>query len=265
MEGTKKFVLALDIGTTNVKCFIYDRDLQVVGRTVHQITLLYPEVGYCEIDPEELWSIIINIVKSAIEGSKVSITDIQCLGISSQRCTFITWDKNTQVPYHNFITWKDVRAEDLVQSWNNSFVFKTVQFISRCLYWITGNVYFALIATARLMNAQVTFRLLWILNNLPALRDADKRNVMFGTVDTWLLYKLTGGEIYCTDFSCASSTGMFDPNRMKWGMFLPWLGLPRAMSLPNVCQSSGYHFGTTVPGIWGDTSIPITCVVWDTI
>lgn len=149
----KKYIASLDIGTTSIRCFIYDINVNIVGRAcanvniqlllkkimyntnviltgknksffLYQIELLYPQPGYVEINPDELWQSILKAIQNAISDAKLTATDISCLGISTQRSTFITWDRTTGETFHNFITWKDLRADSMVRKWNDSVTLK---------------------------------------------------------------------------------------------------------------------------------------------
>lgn len=153
----QKYIASLDIGTTSIRCFIYDVNVQIVGKacsnviseivfhTFHthrfwlnnilfqlQIELLYPQPGYVEINPDDLWHKIVATIQNAIADANLKSTDISCLGISTQRSTFITWDRATGETFHNFVTWKDLRADSMVRKWNDSVTLKV--FIIRINY-----------------------------------------------------------------------------------------------------------------------------------
>lgn len=142
----KKYIAALDIGTTSLRCFIYDSNVRICGVAsekvkcidivaIHcrrlkiflrfiKIELLYPQPGYCEINPDDLWTAVLKTIREAIENAKLTAKDITCLGISSQRSTFTTWDRESGDTFHNLITWKDLRADALVRKWNSSVTLK---------------------------------------------------------------------------------------------------------------------------------------------
>ncbi|XP_065206995.1 putative glycerol kinase 5 isoform X2 [Planococcus citri] len=194
--------------------------------------------------------------------SNVLAKQIACMGISCQRNTFITWDRDSLRPFHNFITWKDMRSESLVQSWNNSFFIKVIKWICYFIYLFTGNERYLAASLLTFANVQVTMRLLWQLENNEELKEALKNGtVMFGTLDTWLMYRLTKGNVYQTDISCASATGLYDPFLSKWASFTKMLNIPVTL-LPNVCDSAGSHLGYVSPEIWG-SPIRITCSMAD--
>lgn len=119
-----KYIAALDIGTTTIRCIIFDKSLQVRGSAHDEVQLLYPEPGHVEIDPDDFWHRICMTVQRSICVAGIAANEISGLGISTQRSTFICWDKVTGRPYHNFITWKDLRADPLVTKWNSSLVLK---------------------------------------------------------------------------------------------------------------------------------------------
>lgn len=120
----QKYVAALDVGTTTIRCIIFDSGLQVKGAAHDEVQLLYPQPGHVEIDPEDFWQRICSTIGRSISNAGLEPNQIECLGISTQRSTFLTWDTTTGRPYHNFITWKDLRADSLVKKWNSSILLK---------------------------------------------------------------------------------------------------------------------------------------------
>lgn len=119
-----KFIAALDIGTTTIRCIIFDQSLHVRGSAHDEVQLLYPQPGRVEIEPEDFWQRIRSTIQRSIRDAELEAHEIAGLGISTQRSTFICWDRLTGRPYHNFITWKDLRADHIVTKWNSSFVLK---------------------------------------------------------------------------------------------------------------------------------------------
>ncbi|XP_016359100.1 putative glycerol kinase 5, partial [Sinocyclocheilus anshuiensis] len=118
------FILSVDVGTTSIRCHVYDKSASIRGSCSTKVSLLYPQPGYVEIDPEDLWKGFVTVVKGAVQDSGLQMCQMESLGISTQRATFITWDRNTGKPFHNFITWQDLRAAELVRSWNRSCAMK---------------------------------------------------------------------------------------------------------------------------------------------
>ncbi|XP_049814286.1 putative glycerol kinase 5 isoform X2 [Schistocerca nitens] len=260
MDGL--FVAALDVGTTTIRCHILDETTSVVGTAVRQVELLYPEPGYVEIDPETLWDAVLGVLKGALTDAGLSAAQLVALGISSQRCTFITWDRETGQPFHNFITWKDVRADSIVRQWNDSFSMKAMRFGARLLYTVSRSRRYLAASVLRLMNTQVTPRLLWALERVPALRRAASAGrALYGGVDSWLLWRLTAGAAHLTDHSAAAATGFFDPFIVQWSSLAEgYFGIPAAM-LPRVCEATA-DFGCMAPDILG-AAVPIRCLIAD--
>uniref|UniRef100_A0A4W6FI06 Glycerol kinase 5 n=1 Tax=Lates calcarifer TaxID=8187 RepID=A0A4W6FI06_LATCA len=240
-NGFKKetFILSVDVGTTSIRCHVYDKEAKIRGSCTTKVVLLYPEVGRVEMDPDALWKGFIDVVKGAVQDAGVQMRQIEALGISTQRGTFTTWDKKTGVPFHNFISWQDQRAADLVKSWNRSCTMKVSCIISTAL--------------SRSQPHHVS---------LFQVRQAvAEGNCVFGTIDTWLLFKLTKGHVHATDFSNASSTGIFDSYQMCWSGFLCSLvSLP--LSIFPTVENTGHDFGSTDVSIFG-VSIPIMSVMAD--
>lgn len=129
----QQYVAALDIGTTTIRCYIYDRHVQIKGCATEQVELIYPEPHHVEIDPDQLWSSVVRTIQAAIRDAQLSAAAIATLGISTQRSTFITWHRETGKTFHNFITWKDLRADALVKKWNGSYILKVS---CNCVYFV---------------------------------------------------------------------------------------------------------------------------------
>ncbi|XP_051984951.1 putative glycerol kinase 5 isoform X2 [Xyrauchen texanus] len=212
------FILSVDVGTTSIRCHVYDKSANIRGSCTAKVSLLYPQPGWVEIDPEELWKGFVTVVKGAVQDSGLQMCQMEGLGMSTQRATFMNWDRNTGKPFHNFITWQDLRATELVRSWNRSCTMKLRQAIE------DGTCY-------------------------------------FGTMDTWLLYKLTKGTVHATDYSNASATAIFDSYQLCWSGFLcSLLSIPLSI-LPRV-QNTSHDFGSSDPSIFG-VPIPIMSVMAD--
>ncbi|KAF5914557.1 hypothetical protein HPG69_007942, partial [Diceros bicornis minor] len=190
---------------------------------------LYPQTGWVEIDPDVLWVQFVAVIKESVKAAGIEMNQLVGLGISTQRATFITWDKKTGNHFHNFISWQDLRAVELVKSWNSSLMMKLIHSSCRVLHFFTRSKRFLAASLFTFTTQHVSLRLAWVLQNLIEVRKEsflnrfcrccifkvqkaiEEENCCFGTIDTWLLYKLTKGSEYATDFSNASTTGLFDP------------------------------------------------------
>ncbi|KAG7523583.1 glycerol kinase 5 [Solea senegalensis] len=263
-NGFKKerFILSVDVGTTSVRCHVYDKETQIRGSCTREVKPLYPEVGHVEMDPRELWNEFVTVVKGAVQDAGVYMHQIKALGISTQRGTFTTWDKKTGVPFHNFITWQDQRAADLVKSWNRSCTMNAIRGVAKVLYFLSRQKRLLAASLIVFSTQHVSFRLVWALTHYKqVLQAVAEDNCCFGTIDTWLLFKLTKGHVHATDYSNASSTGIFDSYQMCWsGVLCSLLSLPLSI-FPRV-ENTGHDFGSTDPSIFG-ISIPIMSVMAD--
>uniref|UniRef100_A0A8B9DWG1 Glycerol kinase 5 n=1 Tax=Anser cygnoides TaxID=8845 RepID=A0A8B9DWG1_ANSCY len=232
-----RYVLGVDVGSTAVKCHVYDRVAAVRGSSCRKVESLYPRPGWVELDPEVLWSQFIGVIKEAVQAAGLHMRQVAGLGISTQRATFITWHKKTGKPFHNFISWQDLRSAELVNSWNRSLLLKVIHVIFTVLHFLTGNDRYLAPSFLTFSTHQTSMKLSWVFKNIPEVT-AKKNNCCFGTVDTWLLYRLTKGSVYATDYSNASSTGIFEP------------------------VNSGFNFGSADSEIFG-VPVPIMSLVAD--
>uniref|UniRef100_A0A6A7FPS1 Glycerol kinase 5 n=1 Tax=Hirondellea gigas TaxID=1518452 RepID=A0A6A7FPS1_9CRUS len=256
----KKYIASLDLGTTTVRCFIFNKRGRICARAEEKVELLHPKRGYVEMDPEQVWSMCKNVIQTAV--TSVGVQSVISLGVCTQRCTFLTWDAETGQPLHNLITWQDIRADQLVNDWNNCWTMKAVRWVSAVLHFFTRSKRYKASSVVKYMNAQVVLRLKWVLDNTPLVQQKlQEGRVKFGTLDTWILYKLTNGKVHATDPSNASGTALYDPFLMVWsGFVMALVGLPRDI-LPEMRTSAG-DWGTCAESLLGQP-LPITAVVSD--
>lgn len=254
------FVLGLDVGSSVIRCHVYDRAARVCSSSAQKVENLYPQIGWVEIDPDVLWIQFVAVIKEAVKAAGIQMNQIVGLGISTQRGTFITWNKKTGNHFHNFISWQDLRAAELVKSWNNSLLMKIFHSSCRVLHFFTRSKRLFAASLFTFTTQQTSLRLVWILQNLIEVQKAvEEENCCFGTVDTWLLYKLTKGSVYATDFSNASTTGLFDPYKMCWsGIITSLISIPLSL-LPPVRDTS-HNFGSVDEEIFG-VPIPIVALL----
>ncbi|XP_076601702.1 glycerol kinase 5 [Chaetodon auriga] len=263
-NGFKKesFIVSVDVGTTSIRCHVYDKEATIRGSCTTEVVPLYPEATHVEMDPDALWTGFIYVVKGAVQDAGVQMRQIEALGISTLRSTFTTWDRRTGLPFHNFISWQDQRAADLVKSWNRSCTMKAIHGVMKVLYFLTRQKRLLAASLIIFSTQHVTFRLVWALAHYKQVRQAvAEGNCCFGTIDTWLLFKLTKGHVHATDYSNASATGIFDSYQMCWSEFLfSLVSLPPSI-FPKV-ENTGHNFGSTDPSIFG-VPIPIMSVMAD--
>ncbi len=240
----KKYILALDEGTTSARAILFDKNLSIVNCVQHEFTQIYPKASFVEHNPMEIYSSQYSALTEVITMSNISPEEIASIGITNQRETTIVWDKTTGEPIYNAIVWQCRRTADICEELKK-------QGLEDYIRKTTGlkiDAYFS--AT----------KIKWLLDNVPGAREkAQKGELLFGTVDTWLVWKLTGGRVHITDYTNASRTMLFDIHNLVWDKkLLEVLDIPESM-LPRVCSSSeiyGYAniLGTdiAISGIAGD-------------
>lgn len=236
----KKYVMALDQGTTSSRCIIFDKFGKIKSMAAKEFTQIYPKPGWVEHDPMEIWSTQFSVATEAMAKLGIEAGEIAAIGITNQRETTIVWNKNTGQPIYNAIVWQCRRTSDMVDDLKrrgfDTYIRETTGLIPDAYFSAT--------------------KIKWILDNVPGARDeAEKGNLLFGTVDTWLIWNLTKGRSFVTDYSNASRTMMFDINKLKWDEnILNELNIPYNM-LPEVKPSS-YPYGVSDRSLFGE-EIPI--------
>ena len=244
---SEKFILALDQGTTSSRAIVFDHKGTIKGMAQEEFAQIYPKPGWVEHEPKEILSSEIASVYSAIIRAGISIKDIEAIGITNQRETTILWDKTTGKPVYNAIVWQCRRTDDYCKE-----LLKNKN-IDDMVYNKTGlrvDAYFC--AT----------KIKWILDNVPEAKELLKQDrLCFGTVDCYLLWHLTGGNVFATDYTNASRTMLFNIHTLKWDEeLLELFDIPLSI-LPRV-RPSGYMYGYTDEELLG-AKIPITSIVGD--
>ncbi len=230
-----KYIMSLDQGTTSSRCIIYDRKGNIIGKSQQEFPQIFPETGWVEHDPMAIWTSQLAVARSALKGAGLSAGDIAAVGITNQRETTVVWDRDTGKPVYNAIVWQCRRTADLC----NELKDEGLEEDWRGRTGLPIDPYFS--AT----------KLRWILENVEGARErAEAGQLLFGTIDTWLIWNLTGGRVHATDYSNASRTMMYNIRDLCWDReILAELGIPEGM-LPKVLPSSG-DFGETDPEIFG--------------
>ncbi|XP_052848085.1 putative glycerol kinase 5 [Drosophila gunungcola] len=273
-SGSPTFIAALDVGTTCVRCFILDERCVVRGSAVDAVELLNPQPGFFEIEPESLWRKIVNVIRLAVKNAHLSPLDITCLTISTQRCTFLTWDHRSGEYYHNFITWKDLRADELVEQWNASWTKSSMNWFSYALFLLTRQSRFLAGSVLKLMNGQVTPRLLFeIMHNKKLKQALMQKKARVELLDSWILHKLRTGNSrdkdveHITDVTSSTATGLYDPFTLSWSPLIGWLFGINSKILPRVVDNGYKGFGhlhpTALGPDWANTKIPIAASLSD--
>lgn len=231
----KKYVMALDAGTTSNRCILFDEKGEMCSVAQREFTQYFPKPGWVEHDPNEIWVSMFTVAVEAMKKIDVSAKDIAAIGITNQRETTIVWDKNTGAPVYNAIVWQCRRTSEYCDSLKEKGL--TDKFREK-----TGLVIDAYFSATKLK---------WILDNVPNAREkAEAGDLLFGTVETWLIWKLTKGAVHVTDYTNASRTMMFNITKLCWDdEILAELNIPKKM-LPQVKPSSCVY-GETEDDILG--------------
>jgi len=241
-----EYILALDQGTTSSRAILFDRQGQPVASAGHPIRQIYPQSGWVEHDPQEIWESQLASAREVLEAAGARASQVAAIGITNQRETTILWDRQTGEPLANAIVWQCRRTAPLCQELKErglepSFRQKTGLVIDP---YFSGT------------------KVAWMLDNIPGARArAERGDLLFGTVDCWLLYKLTGGRVHATDYTNASRTLMFNISRLTWDEeALSELAVPSSL-LPAVLPSCGV-FGQAEPSLLG-AALPIAGIAGD--
>jgi glycerol kinase len=242
----QKYILALDQGTTNSRAIIFDQAANIVSSAQDHVKSYYPRPGEVEQDPEELWITQIRVAQQALEKATIPLSQIAGIGLTNQRETTILWDSSTGHPLYNAISWQCRRTADLCTTLKQSDWAPIIQDKTGLII----DPYFS------------GTKIQWILDHVPGARDLAKMGrLRFGTVDTWLLWKMSGGKLHLTDYTNASRTMLFNIQTLQWDPDLLDLFQIPATLLPEVRASCDYY-GKTDAKVFGQ-AIPITGIAGD--
>lgn len=230
-----KYVMALDQGTTSSRCILFNEKGLIVSVAQKEFTQIYPKAGWVEHDPMEIWSTQIGVATEAMQKVGATAEDIAAIGITNQRETTVVWDKNTGKPVYNAIVWQCRRTSNICDGLK-------AEGFDKAIKAKTG-----LIVDAYFSGTKVK----WILDNVEGAREeAEKGNLLFGNIDTWLIWNLTKGKVHVTDYSNASRTMLFNIHTLEWDKeILEKLNIPASM-LPEAKPSSCLY-GYTDPALLG--------------
>lgn len=243
----KKYILAFDQGTTSSRAILFDKDANMVSVAQKEFTQIFPKPGWVEHLPEEIWTSQIEVAREAVAKANIQPSQIAAIGITNQRETAIIWDKETGKPIYNAIVWQDRRTAGYCDELKS-------RGLSEYIHENTG-----LVIDAYFSGTKIN----WILNNVEGARKkAHEGKLCFGTVDSWLIWNLTGGKIHATDYSNASRTLIYNIKKLEWDKkLLQEFDIPSSI-LPEVLPSSG-EFGVTHEDVFFDLQIPIMGVAGD--
>ena len=241
----KRYIAALDQGTTSSRCILFDREQNMVGMAQKEFTQFYPKPGWVEHDPMEIWSSQYGVLMETLAQSGVDVHELAGIGITNQRETAIVWDRDTGRPVYNAIVWQCRRTAGLCEELKQDPAF----------------VAYVKDRTGLLIDAYFSAtKIRWILDNVPGARErAEEGKLLFGTVDSWLIWKLTGGVVHVTDYTNASRTMLYDIRSLRWDETVcQRLGVPMSM-LPQVRSSSEVYGTVNIQGV----EVPIAGIAGD--
>jgi len=243
----KKFILAIDQGTTSTRAFIYNHKAEIIGKANKEFMQYYPHPGWVEHDAVEIWNTTLSVINEAIKKAGIRAKNIESIGISNQRETTVLWDKNTGEPCYNAIVWQCRRTSNICKNLKESGFEDTFKNKTGLLL----DPYFS------------GTKIKWIFDNIKGVREkAVKGDLLFGTIDSWLIWKLTAGKAHVTDYTNASRTLLFNIHDLKWdNELLKILDIPKSI-LPEVHASSEIY-GRTDEKVFFGEKIPLAGIAGD--
>ncbi|WP_299571650.1 glycerol kinase GlpK [uncultured Shewanella sp.] len=231
--NSKKYVIALDQGTTSSRAIVFDHKANMVAVSQREFSQIYPQAGWVEHDPMEIWSSQSSSLIEVLARAGISCDDVAAIGITNQRETTVVWDKNTGKPIHNAIVWQCRRSQAICQKFK-------ADGLEEYIKSATGLVLDPYFSASKIK---------WLLDNVEGAREkAEAGDLLFGTIDTWLVWKLTKGKVHVTEPTNASRTMLFNIHQQQWDeKLLAAFDIPRAM-LPEVKPSCAVYGTTTIAG-----------------
>jgi glycerol kinase len=241
MSMDRKYIMALDQGTTSSRAILFDKEGNVVATSQKEFTQFYPKVGWVEHNPMEIWGSQSGVMREVLETNSIRPEEVCAIGITNQRETTIVWEKSTGKPVYNAIVWQCRRTSEICDELKEKGYEKLIKDK-------TGLILDAYFSATKIK---------WILDNVEGAREkAENGELLFGTVDTWLIWNLTRGKVHVTDYTNAARTMLYNIKELKWDdEILEILDIPKSM-LPDVKPSS-YIYGHTDEGMLSGAQIPI--------
>ena len=237
----RKYIMALDQGTTSSRAILFDKEGNIVATSQKEFTQFYPKVGWVEHNPMEIWGSQSGVMREVLETNSIRPEEVCAIGITNQRETTIVWEKSTGKPVYNAIVWQCRRTSEICDELKEKGYEKLIK-----------------VKTGLILDSYFSAtKIKWILDNVEGAREkAENGELLFGTVDTWLIWNLTRGKVHVTDYTNAARTMLYNIKELKWDdEILEILDIPKSM-LPDVKPSS-YVYGHTDEGMLSGAQIPI--------
>src|SRR5690625_1493870 len=247
MKSMKKYIMSIDQGTTSSRAILFDHDSRIVAESQREFKQYFPESGWVEHNANEIWSSVLAVIAGALTENDISAEQVEAIGITNQRETTVVWDKNTGKPVYNAIVWQSRQTSDICEEMKS----KGYEDTFRKKTGLLLDPYFA------------GTKVKWILDNVDGAREkAENGDLLFGTIDTWLIWRFTEGRVHVTDYTNASRTLMYNIHDLKWDEeLLEMLDVPESM-LPEVKSSSEVYGETTQSHFFG-RNVPIAGIAGD--
>lgn len=242
----KQYILSLDQGTTSSRAIIFDRESNIAGRAQQEFAQIFPQAAWVEHNAKEIWATQLRVAQLALEEANISAAEIAAIGITNQRETTVVWDKKSGEPIHHAIVWQDRRTAAICDQLKSD-----------------GHEALVREKTGLVIDAYFSgTKIKWLLDNVPDARaKANRGELIFGTIDTWLIWNLTGGQVHVTDYSNAARTMLFNIHTLAWDdELLELLDIPKQM-LPEA-RSSSEVYGYTEASLFGE-KIPVAGAAGD--
>ena len=242
----KRFILAIDQGTTSSRAMLFDRAGRIRGMAQQEFPQYYPQPGWVEHDAGEIWDSVLQVIRAVLSEAGVPASHIAAIGITNQRETTVVWDRHTGEPIYRAIVWQSRQTADICEAIKQAGLEATI----RAKTGLVVDAYFS------------ASKIQWLLDHVPGARQkAENGDLLFGTIDTWLVWKLSGGRAHVTDYSNASRTLLYNIHELSWDRELLRMFKVPASMLPDVCASSGV-VAETDPALFG-AAIPIAGIAGD--
>ena len=256
------YVLGVDIGTSSIRGVAIDKHGRILSSNSVGVKVIHPQPGYSEIDPEELWLNFKDVITQVFSVGHLEPSDADSIGITCQRNSVLLWNRETGKPLCNIITWQDRRADEVCKEWNESMQFKFIHAGAGLMHFVTHSKRFLAASIIAFTTQHAAPKLYWAMKNIDgAQKLASEGKLCFGTIDSWILWKLSDGQLHATDYSNICTTLLFDTFQMKYSdTILTVMGFERSM-LPEIKDTGGL-FGHTADHHFG-ASIPIMAVISD--
>jgi len=257
-----KYILTLDIGTTNIKGLLFDKKGEIFAESKERPSYIMEERGQVEQDPKEIWDMSLKVMKEVIKSKNLTAENIDSIAISTQRGSFLFWDKETGNPISNIITWQDKRSAAFAEKMSKKTLLRIIRGVTKVIALFSKNPKFITASLLRFNSDYASARTGYYLDQNPdiARKIRINKSIIWGTIDTWILWNLTEGKVHATDYSNASSTGFLDPFDLVWNeiIYSKLLKIPEHI-FPEVKNTRG-DFGTT--NLFGG-NVPIKAIIAD--